>query len=125
MVVESSPPRLCAFSLRTFFGGVGTGALRSESVPSDSCVPWVHSSTPTGSTVERTWLARYDWVGLGVYAVYLLSTAVRLQRDRVERPPSESGTETLPAHVMSSTIPGETSPLTNVHTGNPELRTRF
>jgi hypothetical protein len=36
-------------------------------------------------SVESIWLARYGWVALGVYAAYLLSTAVRLQRDLMER----------------------------------------
>lgn len=36
-------------------------------------------------TIEPIWLARYAWVALGIYAAYLLSTAVRLRRDLVER----------------------------------------
>jgi hypothetical protein len=40
--------------------------------------------------VERIWLARYGWVALGVYAAYLLATAVRLQRDLLERRASGS-----------------------------------
>lgn len=35
--------------------------------------------------VERVWLGRYAWVALGIYSAYLLSTAVRLRRDLVER----------------------------------------
>lgn len=35
--------------------------------------------------VDRVWLGRYAWVALGVYAAYLLSTAVRLRRDLLER----------------------------------------
>jgi hypothetical protein len=47
--------------------------------PPQQYADWLHP------TVERIWLARYGWVALGVYAAYLLSTAVRLQRDLVER----------------------------------------
>jgi hypothetical protein len=50
--------------------------------PSQQYAAWLHP------TVEPIWLARYGWVALGVYAAYLLSTAVRLQRDRMERRPS-------------------------------------
>jgi hypothetical protein len=47
--------------------------------PPQQYAAWLHP------TVEPIWLARYGWVALGVYAAYLLSTAVRLQRDRIER----------------------------------------
>ena len=50
--------------------------------PPQQYAAWLHP------TVEPLWLARYGWVALGVYAAYLLSTAVRLQRDRMERRPS-------------------------------------
>ena len=36
-------------------------------------------------TIEPIWLARYGWVALGVYAAYLLSTAVRLRHDLITR----------------------------------------
>lgn len=53
------------------------------------CQPWFDLSQPVAEwlhpTVEPLWLARYGWVALGVYAAYLLSTAVRLQRDLMER----------------------------------------
>jgi hypothetical protein len=52
--------------------------------PPQQYADWLHP------TVERIWLARYGWVALGVYAAYLLSTAVRLQRDLMERRASES-----------------------------------
>jgi hypothetical protein len=52
--------------------------------PPQQYADWFHP------TVERIWLARYGWVALGVYAAYLLSTAVRLQRDLIERRASES-----------------------------------
>lgn len=47
--------------------------------PPQQYAAWLHPS------VEPIWLARYGWVALGIYAAYLLSTAVRLQRDLVER----------------------------------------
>ena len=47
--------------------------------PPQQYAAWVHPA------VEPIWLARYGWVALGVYAAYLLSTAVRLQRDRLQR----------------------------------------
>lgn len=47
--------------------------------PPQQYAAWLHP------TVEPLWLARYGWVALGVYAAYLLSTAVRLRRDRMER----------------------------------------
>jgi len=47
--------------------------------PPQQYAEWLHSS------VEPIWLARYGWVALGVYAAYLLATAVRLQRDLMER----------------------------------------
>ena len=47
--------------------------------PPQQYAAWLHP------TVEPIWLARYGWVALGVYAAYLLSTAVRLQRDRLQR----------------------------------------
>lgn len=47
--------------------------------PPQAYADWLHPNT------ERIWLARYAWVALGVYAAYLLSTAVRLQRDLMER----------------------------------------
>lgn len=50
--------------------------------PPQQYAAWLHP------TVEPLWLARYGWVALGVYAAYLLSTAVRLRRDRMERRPS-------------------------------------
>jgi len=40
---------------------------------------WLHPS------VEHVWLGRYGYLALGVYAAYLLASAVRLQRDLVER----------------------------------------
>lgn len=46
--------------------------------PPQEYAAWLHP------TVEPIWLARYGWVALGVYAAYLLSTAVRLQRDLLE-----------------------------------------
>lgn len=53
------------------------------------CQPWYELSQPIGiwlhSDIEPVWLARYGWVALGVYAAYLLSTAVRLQRDLMKR----------------------------------------
>lgn len=53
------------------------------------CQPWYNLSQPVGEwlhpNVEPLWLARYGWVALGVYAAYLLSTAVRLQRDLLKR----------------------------------------
>ena len=52
--------------------------------PPQQYADWLHP------TVERIWLARYGWVALGVYAAYLLSTAVRLQRDLMERRTSGS-----------------------------------
>jgi len=52
--------------------------------PPQQYADWLHP------TVERIWLARYGWVALGVYAAYLLATAVRLQRDLLERRPSSS-----------------------------------
>lgn len=42
-------------------------------------VEWLHPN------IEPVWLGRYGWVALGVYAAYLLATAVRLQRDLIER----------------------------------------
>ncbi|MFB6249042.1 MAG: DUF3177 family protein [Salinibacter sp.] len=57
---------------------------RAWYAPPRQYAAWVHP------TVEPTWLARYGWVALGVYAVYLLSTAVRLQRDRMKRRTSSS-----------------------------------
>lgn len=47
--------------------------------PPQQFTSWLHPS------VEPAWLARYAWVALGVYAAYLLSTAVRLRRDLLER----------------------------------------
>jgi hypothetical protein len=47
--------------------------------PPQQYAEWLHP------TVEPIWLARYGWVALGIYAAYLLSTAVRLQRDLLER----------------------------------------
>lgn len=47
--------------------------------PSQLYGDWLHPD------IERIWLARYGWVALGIYAAYLLSTAVRLQRDQLER----------------------------------------
>ena len=47
--------------------------------PPQQYADWLHP------TVEHIWLARYGWVALGVYAAYLLATAVRLQRDLLER----------------------------------------
>jgi hypothetical protein len=52
--------------------------------PPQQYADWLHP------TVDRIWLARYGWVALGVYAAYLLSTAVRLQRDLLERRASGS-----------------------------------
>lgn len=52
--------------------------------PPQQYADWLHP------TVERIWLARYGWVALGVYAAYLLATAVRLQRDLLERRTSGS-----------------------------------
>lgn len=52
---------------------------RAWYAPPQQYATWLHP------TVEPIWLARYGWVALGVYAAYLLSTAVRLQRDRMER----------------------------------------
>jgi hypothetical protein len=52
--------------------------------PPQQYAAWLHP------TAEPIWLARYGWVALGVYAAYLLSTAVRLQRDRIERRASGS-----------------------------------
>ncbi len=52
--------------------------------PPQQYADWLHPS------VERIWLARYGWVALGVYAAYLLSTAVRLQRDLMERRASDA-----------------------------------
>lgn len=51
--------------------------------PPQQYAGWLHP------TVEPVWLARYGWVALGVYAAYLLSTAVRLQRDLMERRASD------------------------------------
>lgn len=47
--------------------------------PPQQYAEWLHPS------VDPLWLARYGWVALGVYAAYLLSTAMRLQRDLIER----------------------------------------
>lgn len=47
--------------------------------PPQQYAEWLHP------TVAPIWLARYGWVALGIYAAYLLSTAVRLQRDLLER----------------------------------------
>ena len=47
--------------------------------PPQQYAAWLHP------TIEPIWLARYGWVALGVYAAYLLATAVRLQRDLLER----------------------------------------
>lgn len=47
--------------------------------PPQEYAAWLHP------TVDSIWLARYGWVALGVYAAYLLSTAVRLQRDLLEQ----------------------------------------
>ncbi|PSQ97832.1 MAG: DUF3177 domain-containing protein [Bacteroidetes bacterium SW_9_63_38] len=47
--------------------------------PPQRYAAWFHPD------VDSIWLARYGWVGLGVYAAYLLSTAMRLQRDLIER----------------------------------------
>jgi hypothetical protein len=52
--------------------------------PPQQYADWLHP------TVEPIWLARYGWVALGVYAAYLLATAVRLQRDLLERRASGS-----------------------------------
>jgi hypothetical protein len=52
--------------------------------PPQQYADWLHP------TVEPIWLARYGWVALGVYAAYLLATAVRLQRDLLERRTSGS-----------------------------------
>ncbi len=52
--------------------------------PPQQYAEWLHPS------VEPIWLTRYGWVALGVYAAYLLSTAVRLQRDLLERRASNS-----------------------------------
>jgi hypothetical protein len=54
-------------------------ACRAWYAPPQQYAAWLHP------TVEPLWLARYGWVALGVYAAYLLSTAVRLRRDRMER----------------------------------------
>jgi len=63
----------------------GAGALcETWFGPPQAYADWLHP------TVERIWLARYGWVALGVYAAYLLSTAVRLQRDLFERRSSDS-----------------------------------
>lgn len=63
----------------------GAGALcETWFGPPQVYADWLHP------TVERIWLARYGWVALGVYAAYLLSTAVRLQRDLFERRASDS-----------------------------------
>ena len=48
-------------------------------LPPQQYAAWLHPS------IEPIWLARYGWVALGVYAAYLLATAVRLQRDLLER----------------------------------------
>jgi hypothetical protein len=48
-------------------------------LPPRQYATWLHPN------VEPIWLARYGWVALGVYAAYLLATAVRLQRDLLER----------------------------------------
>lgn len=47
--------------------------------PPQEYATWLHPN------VESIWLARYGWVALGIYSAYLLSTAVRLQRDLMER----------------------------------------
>ena len=52
--------------------------------PPQQYAAWLHPE------IEPIWLARYGWVALGVYAAYLLSTAVRLQRDLIERRKSKS-----------------------------------
>lgn len=53
------------------------------------CQPWYDLPQPVAEwlhpNIEPLWLARYGWVALGIYAAYLLSTAVRLQRDLLER----------------------------------------
>ncbi|PQJ35704.1 hypothetical protein BSZ35_14870 [Salinibacter sp. 10B] len=48
-------------------------------LPPQQYAAWLHPS------IEPIWLARYGWVALGVYSAYLLATAVRLQRDLLER----------------------------------------
>ncbi len=47
--------------------------------PPQQYAAWLHPN------VEPIWLARYGWVALGIYSAYLLATAVRLQRDLLER----------------------------------------
>lgn len=59
--------------------GDTAGLCQAWYVPPQEYGDWLHPS------IERIWLARYGWVALGVYAAYLLSTAVRLQRDLLER----------------------------------------
>lgn len=51
--------------------------------PPQQYAAWLHPS------VERVWLGRYGYVALGVYAAYLLASAVRLQRDLMERRAAE------------------------------------
>jgi hypothetical protein len=57
----------------------GADVCQAWYAPPQQYAAWLHP------TVEPIWLARYGWVALGVYAAYLLSTAVRLQRDLMER----------------------------------------
>lgn len=58
--------------------GDGDALCQAWYAPPQEYAAWLHP------TVESIWLARYGWVALGVYAAYLLSTAVRLQRDLLE-----------------------------------------
>jgi len=64
--------------LLTCVFGDATAACRAWYEPPMQFAAWLHPET------DPIWLVRYGWVALGLYAAYLLSTAMRLQRDQVE-----------------------------------------
>jgi hypothetical protein len=63
--------------LACVFGDV-TPLCQAWYEPPKQFTAWLHPTT------DPVWLARYGWVALGLYAAYLFSTAMRLQRDLVE-----------------------------------------
>jgi len=55
--------------------GADAGALcQAWYAPPQQYAAWLHPG------VDPTWLGRYGWVALGLYAAYLLASAVRLRR---------------------------------------------
>lgn len=66
------------------FGSDVTPVCQAWYAPPQQYAEWLHP------TVDPIWLARYGWGALGIYSAYLLSTAVRLQRDLMERRASNS-----------------------------------